>query len=173
MLQAMYRVTLTTDQRNELQHRTRQAGIAPSTRDRLEMVRLSDAGWSVPKIARQFGVHEQTTRAWIKAFLAAGFDALTDKPRGGDHSAVTPTMLESVRAEIAKGDRTWSAKQSADWVAEHHGARIGPGRMRVHLKRAKLSYQRTARSLRHKQQAEQVDQGKTQLAALEKKAMLA
>src|SRR3712207_3068676 len=108
MLGCMYRVTLTEAQRHELQRRTRQAGIAPSTRDRLEMVRLSDAGWSVPRIAHHLGAHEQTVRAWIKAFIASGFDALTNKPRGGDQSQVTAAMLEAVRAEVAKGMRTWS-----------------------------------------------------------------
>ena len=171
MLQAMYRVTLTTDQHAELQCRTRQTGIAPSTRDRLEMVRLSDAGWSVPPIARHLGAHEQTVRAWIKAFLAKGFDALTNKPRGGDQSAVTPTMLEAACAEVAKGRRTWSAREIADWIAEQYGVRISPGRMRVHLKRAKLSYQRTSRSLRHKQQPEEVAERKAQLEVLEKKRM--
>jgi len=66
----MYRVTLTDEQRQELQHRTRQRGIAPSTRDRLELIRLADAGWSVPTIAYHLGQHEQTVRAWIKAKLA-------------------------------------------------------------------------------------------------------
>lgn len=133
------------------------------------MVRLSDAGWSVPKIAHHLGLHEQTVRAWIKAFIASGFDALTNKPRGGDHSEVTPVMLEAARAEVAKGTRTW--REIAAWVAEHHGVRISPGRMRVHLKRAKLSYQRTSRSLRHKQRPEEVAARKEQLEALEKKRM--
>ncbi len=168
----MYRVTLTTEQRQELQRRTRHAGLAPSTRDRLEMVRLSDAGWSVPKIARHLGSHEQTVRVWIKAIISSGFDALTNKPRGGDTSALTPAMLEAVRAEVAKGGRTWSAGQIADWVADQYGMRISPGRMRVHLKRAKLSYQRTARSLKHKQQPAEVAARKAELAALEKKRML-
>ena len=51
MLGPMYRITLTDDQRRDLRARTRQAGLAPRTRDRLEMVRLSDAGWSVPRSA--------------------------------------------------------------------------------------------------------------------------
>jgi transposase len=163
---------LTDDQRRELQRRTRQPGLAPSPRDRLEMVRLSDAGWSVPKIARHLGSHEQTVRAWIKAFISRGFDALTNKPRGGDTSELTPVMLEAVRAEVAKGTRTWSAGEIADWVANQHGVRISPGRMRVHLKRAKLSYQRTSRSLKHKQQPEEVAERKAELEALEKKRML-
>ena len=169
MLLSMYRITLTDDQRQDLRQRTRQAGMAPSLRDHLELVRLSDAGWSVPTIARHLGQHEQTVRAWIKAFLKGGFDALPNKPRGGDTSDVTPAMLEAARAEIAKGTRIWSASQVADWIAEHHGVRISPGRMRVHLKRAKLSYQRTARSLKHKQKPEEVAARQAQLDELEKR----
>ncbi len=172
MLVAMYRVLLTDDQRDELRRRTRQATIAPATRDRLEMVRLADAGWSVPKIAQHLGAHEQTVRAWIKAFLVGGFDALPNKPRGGDQSALTAAMLAAVRTEVGTGTRTWSASDIADWVAEHYGLRLSPGRMRVHLKRAKLSYQRTSRSLKHKQQPEQVAARKAELDAFEKKRML-
>jgi len=133
------------------------------------MVRLSDAGWNIPKIAQHLGHHEQTVRAWIKAFIAGGFDALPNKPRGGDTSDVTPAMLQAARTEIAKGTRTWSASEVADWIALHHGVRISPGRMRVHLARANLSYQRTSRSLKHKQQPEEVAQRKDQLEQLEKK----
>jgi transposase len=60
------------------------------------MVRLSDAGWSVPRIARHLGQHEQTVRAWIKAFLAGEFEALPNKPRGGKESALSAPMLQSV-----------------------------------------------------------------------------
>jgi transposase len=168
MLGFMYRVMLTPEQRHELRQRTRQAGLAPSTRDRLEMVRLAGAGWSVPQIARHLGQHEQTVRTWIKAFLAGGFAALPNKPRGGDHSALTPAILDAVRGEIATGCRTWTAGQARDWVAEHHGVRLSPGRMRVHLKRARLSYHRTSRSLAHKQDPEQVAARTATLEELEK-----
>ena len=78
-------------------------------------------------------------------------------------------MLETVRAKVGKGTRTWTASQLCDWVAEQHGVRISPGRMRVHLKRANLTYRRTARSLRHKQKPEEVAERKAVLAELEKK----
>src|SRR5436309_7474221 len=138
----MYRITLTDEQRRELRERTRQTGLAPSTRDRLEMVRLSDAGWSVPRIARHFGQHEQTVRTWIKDVRAGGVAALPNKPRGGKESALTAPMLESVRAEVARGTRTWTAAQLADWVAEHHGVRLSADRLRIHLRRARISWQR-------------------------------
>jgi putative transposase len=169
-LVAMYRISLTDDQRRDLRARTRQAGLAPSTRDRLEMVRLSDAGWSVPRIARHLGQHEHTVRPWIKAFLAGGFDALPNKPRGGKVSALTAAILESVRAEVARGERTWTAAQVADWVAEHHGVRLSADRVRLHLRRAGISWQRTSRTLRHKQDPAEVAERRAVLDALEKKA---
>ncbi len=168
----MYRITLTDVQRQELRQRTRQAGLAPSTRDRLEMVRLADAGWSVPKIAHHLGQHEQTVRAWIKAFLNGGFDALPNKPRGGKQSALTASILDEVRTELAKGQRTWTAAQLSDWVADHHGVRLTAGRLRIHLTRAKLSWQRTSRSLKHRQDPIEVAERQGVLDQLEKKGML-
>ncbi len=160
---------MTDEQRQELRQRTREVGLAPSTRDRLEMVRLSDAGWSVPTIARHLGQHEQTVRAWIKAFLVGGFAALPNKPRGGQESALTPAMLAAVRSEIATGTRTWTAAQLADWVAEHHGVRLSTDRLRVHLRRAKISWQRTSRTLKHKQDPTEVAERQAVLDDLKKK----
>ena len=171
MLLFMYRVTLTDEQHQELRRRTRQPGLTPSTRDRLEMLRLSDAGWSVPKIAGHLGQHEQTVRAWIKAFLGGGFDALPNKPRGGKQSALTAAMLDAVRAEVATGARTWTATQLADWVAQHHGVRLSTDRLRVHLRRAKISWQRTSRTLKHKQDPTEVAERQAILDDLEKKAL--
>jgi transposase len=166
----MYRITLTTEQRIELNRRAHQQDIAPSTRDRLEMLRLSDAGYSIPNIARHLGQHQQTVRAWIKAFLNGGFEALVNKARGGKHSAFTPALQQDVRAEIAKGERTWTAAQVGAWLAQHHGVRLSVGRLRKHLRRARLSWQRTSRSLKHKQKPEEVAKKKAELATLEKGA---
>jgi transposase len=168
---SVYRVALTDDQRGELQQRTRQRGLAPSTRDRLEMVCLSAVGWSVPRIARHLDQHEQTVRAWIKAFLDGGFDALPNKPRGGKQSAVTPAILAAVRAELATGARTWTAAHLADWIAEHHGVRLSADRVRIHLRRAQISWQRTSRSLKHKQDPAEVAERQAVLTELAKRGM--
>lgn len=165
----MYRVRLTDEQRADLHRRTRQRGIIPSTRDRLEMIRLSDAGWSVPKIAQHLDQHEQTVRFWIKAFLTGGFDALPNQPRGGKQSRLTAAMLDELRSAIITSQRTWTAHQIAAWLAEHHDIRLSTGRLRVHLKRAKLSYQRTSRSLKHKQQPDEVAEQRVRLQTLKKR----
>ena len=88
----------------------------------------------------------------------------------GQTCALTPAILEAVRAEVGKGERTWSAPRLAEWVAQHHGVALsGPWLSRL-LRRANLSYQRTSRTLSHKRDPQQVAEKRLALQALEKGA---
>ncbi len=169
----MYHVQLDEAARQELKQRAHQANIAPSTRDRLEMLRLSDAGWSIPKIAVHMQYHEQTVRRWIKTFLLDGFDALVDPPRPGKPSAITEDILAQVRIWIEAGDRTWNTGQIAEQVERVYGIRRSRDQWRRLLRRDRQAYKRTSRNLRHKQQPEQVAAKQTQLEALQKRGTLA
>jgi transposase len=167
----MYRIRLDAAARQELHRRTHEPGVMPRTRDRLEMVRLSDAGWSIPKIAQHLQVSEKRVRFWVKAYLSGGLDALPDKPHVGQTSALSSAILEAVRAEVRKGERTWSASQLSEWIVQHHGVHLsGPWLGRL-LRRAKLSYKRTSRTLSHKRDPEELAQKSLALQALEKGAM--
>src|SRR2546421_9913227 len=146
----MYRIALSDEQRQELRERTRQAGIAPSTRDRLEMVRLADAGWSVPRIARHLGAHEQTVRRHVKAFLADGFDALPDRPRPGRPPTVAAAHLDALEALLDAGGRTRTTPQLAAWLEREHGIRVHPDHLSVLLHRRRFGWKRTATSVAHK-----------------------
>ena len=106
-----YRVTLTPEQREEWGRRTHELKVMPRTRDRLERIRLSHAGGRIPQIARPLQLDEDRVRHWIKQFLEGGFDALPDQPHRGQKSAVTPEIMASIRARIARADRTWMARQ--------------------------------------------------------------
>jgi transposase len=164
----VYRVCLSEEQRRELQRRARDKSTMPRTRDRLEMVRLSDAGWSIPKIAGHLGLDEQRVRFWIKAFLAGGFEALPDKAHLGRKSALSPPILEGLRVQLSQGNRTWTARQIAEWVAAEHGVALSPMHLCKLLKRAKLSYKRTTRSLEHKQKPDQVERKSADLDTLKR-----
>jgi transposase len=165
----LYRVQLSEEQQRELQQRTHAAGIRPRTRDRLEMVRLSDSGQSVPQIARHLGISEKRVRHWIKTFLAEGFEALTDRPPVGRPSRLTPSLQEAVRQELGKGDRTWTAPQLAEWIAAQFGVRVSAAHLRRFRRQWRLSWKRTARSVRHKQKPDEVAAKQKELAALEKR----
>lgn len=165
----MYRVVLNDETRSELIRRARQPKIAPKTRDRLEMLRLSDAGWSIPRIARHLCYHEQTVRHWIKVFLREGFEALADTPRPGKPSAITQEIRATIRQWIEKGDRVWSAGQIAEEVAQVFALRRSTKQWRRLLRREGLAYKRTSRTLKHKQKPEQVETKRAELLALQKR----
>jgi len=164
----MYQVSLSEEQRAELVRRTRAPGLQRRLRDRLEMVRLSDAGFHVPWIARHLRGQEATVRRWLKQFLQHGFDALADQPHRGQTSQLTPVLLATLRQQIATTDRTWTAAQLAGWLAAHHGLYLSADHLGFLLRRAGLSYKRTERSLRHQQDPTQVAAKQAELQALEK-----
>lgn len=164
----LYRVHLTEEQLTELRKRTRDPAIKPRTRDRLEMVRLAHAGWSAPRIAQHLQQSPERVRFWLRRFLQEGWDGLPDQAHVGQPSAFTREMIDSLRAELAKGDRTWTAAQIADWIAAHHGLRLGTDWLGRLLKRERLSYKRTHRHLKHKQDPVRVAEKRAELEALEK-----
>ncbi len=165
-----FRVSLTPAQRGELNERARARVLAPAVRDRLEMVRLSDLGWRVPKIAAYLGKHEQTVRKYIKAFLAAGWDALPDRPRPGRPPTLTEAHLLAVERLLdeaaAAGTRTWSASQLGQWLAEEHQVHVTPKYLAERLAARRFRWKRTKRSVQHKADPVRQAQAKADLAAL-------
>ncbi len=166
----MIRVELTPAERDDLRARTRAPGIAPRTRDRLEMIRLADAGWSVPRIAGHLGAHEPTVRAHVKAFLARGFAALPDRPRSGRPPTVTEEHLRALEARIDAGDRTWTTRQLVAWLEQEHGVAVHPDHLRRLLRRRRFGWQRTVTSVAHKRRDQDAYDAKVaELAALKKR----
>jgi transposase len=165
----MYRVRLTDAQRQELNQRAHAPRVMPRTRDRLEMLRLSDAGWSIPRIARHLDLSEQTVRHWIKTFLTGSFDALPDQPHLGQSSAITPQIEEAIRQELRQDQRTWTASQLADWIGERFGVHRTAAHLARRLDRAGIAYKRTGRSLKHKQNPDEVAAKQEEMTALEKR----
>lgn len=145
----MIRVILTPAQRDEVQARTREAGIAARTRDRLEMIRLADAGWTIPRIACHLGCHEQTVRKHVKAFLAQGFAALCDRPRPGRPRRVTDAHLVALETLLDAGGRSWTTRQLVDWLDREHGVRVHPDHLSRLLHARRFGWQRTVLSVTH------------------------
>lgn len=81
--------------------------------------------------------------------------------------------MKSSGLPFASGSRqrTCTVQHIADWLAEHHGIHLSTSRLRVHLKRAKLSYQRTSRSLKRKQNPHDVAEQQAMIETFEKKAL--
>jgi transposase len=164
-----YRIKLTAEQRQELHRRARERVISPRLRDRLEMIRLSDLDWSVPKIAAYLGTHEQTVRKYVKTFLANGFVALPDRPRPGRPPRLLAAHLEAV-AELldaaAEHGQTWTAPRLATWLAETHRVRVAPEYLATRLRARRFRWKRTKRSVHHKADPDLQAQARADLEVL-------
>ena len=165
----MYRITLDEATRQHLRERCHAPDLKPRTRDRLEMVLLSATGWSVRRIAEHMHVCRATVRTWLRAYRQEGVDALPDKPHPGPPSALTPLILHAVREHVHQSERTWTGAQLAAWIAEQHGVVVSASWLREKLRHTRLSYKRTSRHLKHKQNPEQIATKQTEKAAYEKR----
>src|SRR3954469_19742838 len=113
----MIRIHLDDATRHELQDLRRKA-LPPKVRDRIEMVVLSDAGWSAPRIAAHLGYCGQTVRDLLRAFLARGTDALYPSRTGlGPDVDHRDRVADELNRRLAE-DRTWTGRQLAHALAE-------------------------------------------------------
>ena len=164
----MYRVSLTDDQVTELTRRRRDPKTKPRVHQLLEMVRLASRGWSVPQIARHYRLTESRVRHWIKTFLTEGFDGLTDKEGAGVKPRLTAAILEQIHQMTASDGRTGTAGQINQWLKERHGFVLNERYLAEVLRKHRLRYKRTTRTVRHKQKPEQVADRKADLETLKK-----
>jgi putative transposase len=145
----MIRIHLEDITRNELRS-LRRKSLPPKVRDRIEMLTLSDAGWSPPRIAEHLGYCGQTVRDLLRDFLARGTDALHPRRTGpAPDAGRRGRVAEELRRSLAE-DRTWTSRQLGEALAAR-GIDLGPRQVRRHLKRLKAGYRRTASTLKHKQ----------------------
>lgn len=76
-------VTLTADERNELESWQRSTTFPVGLVRRGSIILLRADGESISDIWRTVGMARQHVRKWIQRFLLAGIDGLADKPGRG------------------------------------------------------------------------------------------
>ena len=109
----MIRIQLDDTTRDELR-RLRHTHRSDTARDRLEMVLLSDAGWSPPRIARHLGCHPHTARAALKGYRDRGVAALQpQRPGPPPDQQRRQSVAERLTALLGQ-ERTWTSRQLAE-----------------------------------------------------------
>jgi putative transposase len=163
----MIRLTLTSDEGAAVQARRRDATMTPAERDRVEMVLLSAAGWSPPRIAAHLAYNPATVRRLLKQFRERGVAGLRRRPPGPPPDTVRREQIEAALGALLDQDRTWTAAQLAAALRER-GIILRTRQTRKYLSRI-AAWRRTVRTLRHKQDPAKVERAKTVLASLKKK----
>jgi putative transposase len=163
----MIHIQLTTAGRDAVSALRRDRSLSPSERDRVEMVLLSEQGWSVPQIASHLGYCHATVRRLFKQFSEQGSDALRHKSPGPPKDTVRAQQVQSALTTLLSQDRTWNASQLADALKEQ-GIHLSARQVRRYL-RGIARWRRTVRTLKHKQDPEKLAHAQNTLATLKKK----
>lgn len=145
----MIRIHLDNATRSQL-NALRRTDLPAPAHDRVEMVALSDTGWSPPRIAAHLGYHPQTVRDRLRDFLTRGTDALYPKRPGPAPDLRRRDEVAHALTELVGEGRTWTSRQLSEALAGR-GIAIGPRQTRRYLKRLKAGYRRTSDTLKHKQ----------------------
>ena len=127
----------------------RRSGLPPKVRDRIEMVALSDAGWSPPRIAAHLGCHPQTVCDLLRAFAARGAAALYPFRSGPAPDLEHRDRVSGALRELLGEARTWTSRQLSAALAGR-GIALGTQQVRRYLLRIGSRYRRTASTLKHK-----------------------
>ncbi len=121
----------------QLYRRTRDARI----RTRTQIVLLAvEQAMSAPQIAEIVRENDGTVRAWLRRYEAEGTEGLSDRPRPGGPSKVTPAFVEKLLEVVRKRPRglelpfsLWSCQRLADYIAELTGIRVSDETIRRQL----------------------------------------
>jgi transposase len=166
----MLRTSLTDAQRNEL-NALRRTDLPAVARDRMEMVLLSAAGWSPPRIATHLGRHPHTVRAALKGYAARGTAAFYPDAPGPDPDHARRVEVTARLRELLGQDRTWTSRQLAEALGPEVG--IGHRQVRRYLALLNAGYRRTAQTVGHKQDPLKVQRAQRVLQSVKKKRRLA
>jgi putative transposase len=146
----------------------RRTDLPAKARDRVEMVALSDAGWSAPRIADHLGYCAHTVRGILKDFSGRGTEALFPSRTGpAPDTARRERVADALRRLLAE-DRTWTSRQLSE-ALHGLGFAIGPRQVRRYLALLAAGYRRTATTVGHKQDPDKVMRAERVLEGLKKK----
>lgn len=163
----MIRIQLDDATRSELQS-LRRTSLPPAARDRLEMVLLSEAGWSPPRIAAHLRRYPQTVRKVLHDYRRRGTPAFHPDRPGPAPDAQRRDRLLGLLRDLLGQDRTWTSAQLAEALLPH-GIALGGRQVRRYLALLKAGYRRTASTLEHKQNPAKVERARTVLGGVKKK----
>jgi transposase len=166
----MLRLALTDAERAAVQALRRERSLTPAERDRVELLLLADAGWSVPRIAAHLGCHPVTVRTVLRRWVTAGPDCVRRGRPGPPPDTARREQVTAALDALLGQDRTWTAAQLATALGEQ-GLALSTRQTRKYLGRMGARWRRTVRTLAHKQDPARVAVAAQQWDTLKKKPL--
>ena len=118
--------------------------------ERATIIRLADAGHSVPQIAQSLGVSQKMVRQWIKRFGELGLAGLEDAPRSGAPARYTAEVKAQIIAaaltapeQVDQPFGSWTFERLNHYIREE---------LHIHMKKTRMFEILQEEGLRWRQQ---------------------
>jgi transposase len=156
-------VTVTAEERAQVEARLARRDLPPRVRERLEMVKARGLGQDIGAISRWSGRSPRTVQHWLARFRQEGLDALADQPRAGRPPRADAAYRQALERAVTTFPPdlglpfdVWTSARLSAYLAESTGVRIVPGWLRVLLGQQDFVCGRPKHTLRHLRDAEEV-----------------
>src|SRR5438270_11980950 len=143
----MYTVHFTDADRAAVQALRHDKSLTPAERDRVELLLLSDAHWSPPRIAAHLGLCAKTVRLVVTCFAGTGVAGIRRKRPGPPPDTAKRERITTALTALLAQERTWTAAQLAAALGEL-GLPLSTRQTRKYL-RPLGGWRRTVHSLHH------------------------
>lgn len=114
------RLSVSKAAREELESWLRSSNVRRSCAERARIVLLSTEGLSAASIAQRLGCSRRTVYKWRERFIEAGVQGLSDRPRPGQPTRLTPAktkkILDLTTKRIPKESTHWSTRLMAKYA---------------------------------------------------------
>ncbi len=164
-------ITVTREQREDVERQLRRTDLTRRMRERLEMVKAAALGDEVERIARWSGRSEARVEHWLARFAAGGVAALADAPRPGRPVQADGAYVEAVDAALESGPSplglvfdVWTSERLSVYLEQQTGVHICPGWLRVLLGQRGWVCGRPKHTLKHLQDPAAVAASKAEVA---------
>ncbi len=132
-------------------------------RSRCQMILLSNEGLKPPQVAQSVRVNGRTVRRYIARYEAENIDGLQNRVRRGRKPRVTADYLKQLESTVEHMPRdldlpysNWTTVNLAEYMAQKTDIRIKARQMENYLKRYGWRLRRPVRSVKHRQNAQEV-----------------
>lgn len=135
-------IRLTEEEDARLREIEQDPYLRPKVRLRAQVLRLSNRGSNMEKIASYTGRSAASIARDFDRFRERGFEGLVDGRAPGTPPRITGEMREYMEQRLSE-ERTWNATQLAEALKEEFSVVVTPEAVRQHLHSMGYSWKRT------------------------------
>ena len=136
-------IRLTEEEDARLREIEQDPYLKPKVRLRAQVLRLSNRGSNMAKIASYTGRSAASIARDFDRWSERGLEGLADGAAPGNPPRITTEMEAFMEEKLSEEERTWNATQLLEVLKEEFGLVVSPEAVRQHLHSMGYSWKRT------------------------------